>query len=148
MRARGLLAHGVPLVRSLRGHARLAVAAYVGGGRAALDAVEASGFDVLARIPSAGGRARGARDARRPPGGAVNVERPTHTASRSPARARRASTACGSSVERRAALFAVYAFAWRIDDIADGDLPAAEKVRQLHAARAVAAPGRRRRVPC
>jgi squalene synthase HpnC len=57
-RARGLLAHGVPLVRSLGGHARLAVAAYVGGGRAALDAVERSGFDVLARIPTAGNRAR------------------------------------------------------------------------------------------
>lgn len=38
--------------------------------------------------------------------------------------------------ERRAALFAVYAFARRIDDIADGDLPTDEKVRQLHEARA------------
>lgn len=57
-RARGLLAHGVPLVRSLCGHARLAVAGYVGGGRAALDAVERSGYDVLAHIPRAGGRSR------------------------------------------------------------------------------------------
>ena len=36
-----------PLVGSLRGRARLAVAGYVGGGRAALDAVEAAGYDVL-----------------------------------------------------------------------------------------------------
>jgi squalene synthase HpnC len=56
-RARGLLAEGIPLVASLRGRARLAVAGYVAGGRAALAAVERSGFDVLARSPRAG-RAR------------------------------------------------------------------------------------------
>jgi phytoene/squalene synthetase len=59
-RARGLLAAGPRLLASLRGRARLSVAAYVGGGRAALDAVEASGFDVLRRSPAAGGRARAA----------------------------------------------------------------------------------------
>lgn len=53
-RARALLADGVPLVASLRGRARLAIGAYVGGGRAALDAVERSGFDVLRRSPAAG----------------------------------------------------------------------------------------------
>lgn len=63
-RARGLLAEGVPLVASLRGRARLAVAAYVGGGRAALDAVERSGYDVLARSPRAGSRRRLAATAR------------------------------------------------------------------------------------
>ncbi len=52
-RARGLLAAGLPLVASLRGRGRLAIAAYVGGGRAALDAVERSGFDVLRRSPRA-----------------------------------------------------------------------------------------------
>lgn len=57
-RARSLLAEGVALVSSLRGRSRLAVAAYVGGGRAALDAVERSGYDVLRRTPRAG---RGAR---------------------------------------------------------------------------------------
>jgi squalene synthase HpnC len=56
-RARGLLAEGVPLVASLRGRPRLAVAAYVAGGRAALDGIERSGYDVLERSPSAG-RAR------------------------------------------------------------------------------------------
>jgi squalene synthase HpnC len=40
-RARALLDHGAPLVGTLRGHARLAVAGYVGGGRANLDALAA-----------------------------------------------------------------------------------------------------------
>jgi phytoene synthase len=43
---------------------------------------------------------------------------------------------------KRRALSAVYAFARRVDDIGDGDLPDDEKVRQLAVARAaVAAPG-------
>jgi squalene synthase HpnC len=57
-RARELLDGGLPLVASLSGRYRLAIAAYVGGGRAALDAVERSGFDVLRRIPRADGRSR------------------------------------------------------------------------------------------
>jgi squalene synthase HpnC len=40
-RARKLLDEGAPLVGTLRGRARLAVAGYVGGGRAGLDALEA-----------------------------------------------------------------------------------------------------------
>jgi squalene synthase HpnC len=57
-RARGLLADGLPLVASLRGRPRFAIAAYVGGGRAALDAIEQSGFDVLQRSPAAPAPAR------------------------------------------------------------------------------------------
>jgi phytoene/squalene synthetase len=38
-RARSLLARGAPLVGTLRGRARAAVAGYVGGGRAGLDAL-------------------------------------------------------------------------------------------------------------
>jgi 15-cis-phytoene synthase len=38
-------------------------------------------------------------------------------------------------LEKRRALAAVYAYARRIDDIGDGDLPAAERTRQLEAAR-------------
>jgi squalene synthase HpnC len=57
-RARVLLRDGLPLVRSLGGRHRLAIAAYVGGGRAALDAVERGGVEVQRRRPSAGGRAR------------------------------------------------------------------------------------------
>jgi len=56
-RARGLLDAGEPLVAQLRGRARLGVAGYVAGGRAALDAIERAGYDVLAGPPRAG-RAR------------------------------------------------------------------------------------------
>ena len=52
-RARELLHEGLPLVASLRGRRRLAVAAFAGGGFAALDAVERSGYDVLERSPRA-----------------------------------------------------------------------------------------------
>jgi len=57
-RARGLLAEGLLLVGSLSGRHRVAVAGYIGGGRAALDAIAHSGFDVLRRSPRAGGRDR------------------------------------------------------------------------------------------
>ncbi len=53
-RARALLDGGAPLVGRLRGRARLAVAGYVGGGRAALDAIDAAGYDVLSGPPTAG----------------------------------------------------------------------------------------------
>jgi squalene synthase HpnC len=57
-RARTLLDEGAPLVGRLGGRARIAVAGYVGGGRAALDAIEAAGYDVLAGTPRAGKAAR------------------------------------------------------------------------------------------
>jgi phytoene/squalene synthetase len=50
-RARRLLAEGAPLVHTLRGAARLAVAGYVAGGRAALAAIEQHNYDVLASTP-------------------------------------------------------------------------------------------------
>ena len=59
-RAGALLDDGAPLLRRLRGRARLTVAAYLGGGRAALEAIEAAGFDVFSRTPRAG-RLRRAR---------------------------------------------------------------------------------------
>ena len=46
-RARVLLANGAPLAHSLRGRARLAVAAFSAGGAAALDAIERAHFDVV-----------------------------------------------------------------------------------------------------
>lgn len=52
-RARSLLLDGRPLVRSLRGRARVLVAGYVAGGTAALDAVERSGYSVLESSPRA-----------------------------------------------------------------------------------------------
>lgn len=50
-RARLLLDEGACLVRSLHLRARFAVAAYVGGGRAALDALASADHDVLAASP-------------------------------------------------------------------------------------------------
>jgi squalene synthase HpnC len=57
-RARALLDQGAPLIDELHGRARLAVAAFVAGGRAALDAIERGGFDVLSGPPRAAGRRR------------------------------------------------------------------------------------------
>ncbi len=51
-RACSLLDAGAPLIGSLRGAARLAVAGYVAGGRAALAAIRAAGYDVLAVTPA------------------------------------------------------------------------------------------------
>jgi len=50
-RASGLLDDGAPLVGTLRGSARLAVAGYLAGGRAALAAIRARRYDVLAGTP-------------------------------------------------------------------------------------------------
>jgi squalene synthase HpnC len=57
-RARRLLDEGAPLIGQLRGRARFAVAGYVGGGRAALDAIAAAAYDVLPVAPRATGRRR------------------------------------------------------------------------------------------
>ncbi len=50
-RAHSLLRDGGPLIRTLRGMPALAVAGFVAGGRAALDAIAAAGYDVLAARP-------------------------------------------------------------------------------------------------
>jgi squalene synthase HpnC len=50
-RARQLLDRGAPLARDLGGRAGLAVAAFVAGGRSALDAIGRAGYDVLSRKP-------------------------------------------------------------------------------------------------
>ncbi len=50
-RARGLLADGAPLLVQLRGRSMLAVAGFLAGGRAALDAIESAGYDVLGGPP-------------------------------------------------------------------------------------------------
>jgi squalene synthase HpnC len=52
-RGRRLLEQGAPLIATLRGRERLAVAAFLAGGRAALDAIERVGYDVLAGPPQA-----------------------------------------------------------------------------------------------
>jgi squalene synthase HpnC len=50
-RATEILDEGAPLVGTLSGAARLAVAGYVAGGRAALAAIEQHGYNVLAATP-------------------------------------------------------------------------------------------------
>jgi squalene synthase HpnC len=50
-RATAILDDGAPLVGTLRGAARLAVAGYVAGGRAAIAAIERHGYNVLAATP-------------------------------------------------------------------------------------------------
>jgi squalene synthase HpnC len=55
-RACELLDQGAPIVGTLRGAARAAVAGYVAGGRAALAAITASGHDVLAATPKPANR--------------------------------------------------------------------------------------------
>jgi len=50
-RARSLLEEGAPLARELGGRAGFAVAAFVAGGRSALDAIARAGYDVLSVRP-------------------------------------------------------------------------------------------------
>jgi squalene synthase HpnC len=50
-RARDLLVAGSELVRALRGRPRVAVAGFVAGGLAAIDAIEKAGYDVLSDSP-------------------------------------------------------------------------------------------------
>src|SRR5665213_252857 len=50
-RARDLLAQGAPLVQLIPGRGKLAIAGFVAGGRAALHAIAAADFDVLAGTP-------------------------------------------------------------------------------------------------
>jgi squalene synthase HpnC len=52
-RGRRLLDDGAPLIGRLRGRERLAVAAFSAGGRAAFDAIERAGYDVLSGPPRA-----------------------------------------------------------------------------------------------
>jgi squalene synthase HpnC len=63
-RASALLSAGSPLVATLRGAARVAVAGYVAGGRAALAAIAAARYDVLAGPPRPDRRVLAAQFAR------------------------------------------------------------------------------------
>ena len=53
-RAAALLDEGAPLVGTLNGAARLAIAGYVAGGRATLKAIQRNGYDVLRSTPRPG----------------------------------------------------------------------------------------------
>jgi squalene synthase HpnC len=58
VRARELFEHGEPLITSLNGRARLAVTAFVAGGRAALAGIERAGFAIELQPPRPSWRAR------------------------------------------------------------------------------------------
>ena len=57
-RSRRLLDQGAPLAGDLGGRAGLAVAAFVAGGRSALDAIQRAGYDVLGQRPRPSGARR------------------------------------------------------------------------------------------
>jgi len=52
-RARGLLGEGAALIDELHGRERLAVAGFIAGGAAALEAIERAGYDVRRGPPRA-----------------------------------------------------------------------------------------------
>ncbi|WP_197085067.1 squalene synthase HpnC [Saccharothrix sp. ST-888] len=63
-RARTLLDHGAPLVGTVSGRLRLLLAGFTAGGYAALAAIEAAGYDVLAQQPKPDKRRLAAKAAR------------------------------------------------------------------------------------
>jgi phytoene synthase len=139
-RARELLARGPALVASLSGRGRLAVAAYVGGGRAALAAIEGAEYEVLGPPPRASRHSRliATRGVLREAAALSAAAEAAYRECRRVTRANASSFYYGIRLlprHRRHALFAVYALARRIDDIADEAGPADEKLRRLAAVR-------------
>jgi phytoene synthase len=137
-RARGLLRRGVPLAGALGKQIGRSVSLFARGGLAALDALEAADWDVFTRRP-APSRLTFARLAAeellRGPGPHDAYEeamRITQHEARSFAWGIRVLPA-----EKRRAVSALYAFARRVDDIADDPaLSAAERRVQLESCRA------------
>ena len=147
-RAAGLLRQGAPLVRDLRGWARLAVGGFLAGGLATVDALRRADYDVLARTP-------------RPRRIDVMRHLIAEVALPLPEKPRMTTTLAEAYREceditrnearnfyygirllppdKRAVLCAVYALARRMDDIGDGDLPAEAKVSALAGLRAALA---------
>ena len=131
-RAEAWLDAGAPLVASLSGRARLAVSGYLAGGRAACTALRRGDYDPLAagtRNPTPRHMAVawlrsvaegvGMTTTSRP---GVRRMRGDHPPRGAELLLRHPAAAAGQAAR---ALSAVYAVARRIDDIGDGDLPAA-----------------------
>jgi phytoene synthase len=146
-RARELLAAGIPLSRSLRGWSRVAVAGYVAGGLAAADAIEAAGYDVLAR-PTRPTRPRTLRHAlrvlasdapapaTRPKGDGVPELERAYAACADITRREARNFAYGIALlppPKRRAMAVVYALARRVDDIVDEPGPAGARASALDA---------------
>jgi phytoene synthase len=150
-RAREHLHAGAPLVDTLRGRPRALTAAFLAGGLAAADAVEAAGYDVLAATPRPI-RRRLLQHLLWPPStSGVPVQRASPPAPEDDVET--AYALCEEITRREArnfsygirllpppqrrAMSAVYALARRIDDIGDDrTTPREEKLRQLAAVRA------------
>ncbi len=162
-RARTLLAAGLPLVAGVHGRPKLALAGFVAGGEAALEAIErarlrrARGCDPAHRSAGACGSWRAcwravaggaATDATQfEPAAAMN---PTEAYEHCESLTRRAAANFYYGIrllpsEKRRATCAVYAFARRIDDIGDGQIDRAREARAARGGRAGAADSSRRR---
>lgn len=142
-RAGEMLDEAARLVTRLDGLARLAVAGYVAGGRATVRAFADAGHDPLRtavrpnRLRAVGEWARLSVAPPRPPQPAdrvLSAYRHCEEITRREAR----NFSYGIQLlpgPKRRALSAVYAFARRIDDVGDGDLPAEDKLVRLQRAR-------------
>jgi 15-cis-phytoene synthase len=137
-RARSLINRGFPLARALGGRAGRSVALFARGGLAALEALERADYDVFGRRPAPGAFAL-ARLA------LEELSRPSETASAYSqalriTRREARSFAWGIRVlpqSKRRAVAALYAFARRVDDIADdGSMAAEERRSRLESCRA------------
>jgi phytoene synthase len=158
-RARELLAAGIPLIRSLRGWCRLAVAGYVAGGLAAADAIEAAGYDVLAGSV----RPRRVRTLRHAllvlatPAARPRREVPprpeldrAYAACAEVTRTQAKNFAYGIALlppAKRRAMAVVYALARRVDDIVDQPGPIGARARSLDELQARVASTIAERVP-
>jgi phytoene synthase len=137
-RARSLLSRGFPLARALGGRAGRSVALFARGGLAALEALERAEYDVFTRRPSPSAFTLGRL-------ALEELSRPSETASAYSqalriTRREARSFAWGIRVlppSKRRAVAALYAFARRVDDIADdGSLAGEERRRRLESCRA------------
>lgn len=152
-RARDLLNEGAPLVSGVHGRLKLLLAGFVGGGRAALKAIEDAEYDVLLGSPKPTrfallrevGSALGRQDVSRKVKGSPRTSGPALAAYRyceavTGQQAR--NFAYGIRLlptPKRQAMSALYAFSRRVDDIGDGELPPAVKQERLDEARTVLA---------
>jgi phytoene synthase len=158
-RARELLAAGIPLIRSLRGWCRLAVAGYVAGGLAAADAIEAAGYDVLAgsvrprrvRTLRHGLRVLASPAARpRREGHPKSELDRAYAACAEVTRTQAKNFAYGIALlppAKRRAMAVVYALARRVDDIVDEPGPIGARARSLDELQASVASTMAQRAP-
>ena len=140
-RARRLLEDGAPLLSTVRGRPRVAVAGFLAGGSSALRALERADYDVLGDSPRPS-----------PAGRAAQLIATLARGEELDGRLEDAYRACEAVTRERAANFyygirllpapkrramcAVYAFARRVDDIGDGDEEGERKLLLLASMRA------------